>query len=222
MKKTTTNNNNNDDNDAFSLPLLDEVNELITKEKILLELKILEQKNEASQWKKRYEALLGQVADTANDTGDLAPLQNAANNTTTINNNNLNYDNNDPIDNILLSLSPNEWMIDLSNQPLSSSILTRLCKGSSAITYTNPLLSVFNLSHCSIKDDHANILAVLLSNPNVKAIDLSNNSLGIIIITIIIIIIIIITIIIIAIITTNTTTTRSNIRVISNRSSQSP
>ena len=193
MKKLNNNSINNDDNDAFSLPLLDEVNELITKEKVLLELKILEQKNEATQWKKRYEALLGQVADTANDTGDLVPLQNAANNTNNTNNNNnnntnnINNDNNDPIDEILLSLSPSEWVIDLSHRPLSSSILTRLCKGNSAITYTNPLVSVFDLSHCSIKDDYANILSVLLSNPNVKAIDLSNNLLGIIIIIIIII-----------------------------------
>ena len=68
MKKIKSNDNiNNNNDDQFSLPLLvfllintaylffiiliihyqDEVNEIIQKEKILLELKILEQENEA-------------------------------------------------------------------------------------------------------------------------------------------------------------------------------
>jgi len=179
----------NDNNDAFSLPLLDEVNEIIYKEKVLLELKILEQENEAKVWKNRYESLLGSVSDTAAETGALEPLQFAANNASNTNNTNNTNDNNkvsivsnndnDPIDNIILSLSSNEWVIDLSYKTITSSILTRLCKGNSAITYTNPLLSVFNLSNSNIKEDSAQILSVLLSNPNVKAIDLSNNSLGI-------------------------------------------
>ena len=179
MKKVKSQENVSNDNDAFSLPLLDEVNEIIQKEKVLLELKILEQENEAKVWKNRYESLLGSVSDTAAETGALEPLQIAANNESNkvivVSNND-----NDPIDNIILSLSSNEWVIDFSYKTITSSILTRLCKGNSAITYTNPLLSVFNLSNSNIKEDSAQILSVLLSNPNVKAIDLSNNSLGIV------------------------------------------
>jgi len=61
---------------------------------------------------------------------------------------------------------------------MTPQLLAKLCKGNSAITYTNPMLSVFNLSNCNIKEDSSTILTVLLSNPNVKAIDLSYNLLS--------------------------------------------
>lgn len=56
------------------LPLLDEVNELLEKEKLLLGLKVIEQQREAQEWKKKYDLLLGKVSET----GDMRLLNTAA------------------------------------------------------------------------------------------------------------------------------------------------
>ena len=55
-----------DEEAVISLPLLDDVNELIEKEKILLEFKVLEQQKGAFEWKAKYDSLLGKVAENAN------------------------------------------------------------------------------------------------------------------------------------------------------------
>ena len=60
------------------LPLLDEVNELIEKERLLLSLKVLEQQKEAQEWKAKYDTLVGKVSETAVRTGDYRPLEIAA------------------------------------------------------------------------------------------------------------------------------------------------
>ena len=60
------------------LPLLDEVSELLQKEKTLYELKMLESKLAADEWKSKYEKLIGQVADTAAVTGNYHTYEIAA------------------------------------------------------------------------------------------------------------------------------------------------
>jgi len=56
------------------IPLLDEVNDLLEKEKMLLGLKILEQKKEKEEWKAKYDQLLTRVSET----GDLLNVEGAA------------------------------------------------------------------------------------------------------------------------------------------------
>lgn len=53
------------------VPLLDEVTSLLEKERTLMGLKVLEQQVEAQDWKRKYEALVGQVA-SAGGTSDAA------------------------------------------------------------------------------------------------------------------------------------------------------
>jgi urease gamma subunit len=48
---------------AHALPIMDEVNELIEKEKLLLEFKVLEQQKEAHGWKLKYDSLLGKISE---------------------------------------------------------------------------------------------------------------------------------------------------------------
>ena len=47
--------------DTSKLPLLDEVNELIEKERLLLSLKLLAQKEEAVEWKSKYDKLVDSI-----------------------------------------------------------------------------------------------------------------------------------------------------------------
>ena len=47
------------------IPLLDEVNELLEKEKTLYRLQAMEANAAAEAWKSKYENLIGDVADTA-------------------------------------------------------------------------------------------------------------------------------------------------------------
>lgn len=47
------------------IPILDEVNDLIEKERTLLALKLLEQQREAQQWKSKYDHLVEKVVSVA-------------------------------------------------------------------------------------------------------------------------------------------------------------
>jgi hypothetical protein len=48
------------------IPLMDEVNEVIEKEKTLASLKLIEQQQLAQEWKQKYENLVGKVLHNIN------------------------------------------------------------------------------------------------------------------------------------------------------------
>ncbi len=72
MKKSSE---NDDNKKHHELPFVDEMNELITKEKHLLQLKIIEQKREAEEWKAKYMSVVTKVGDSANKTGDYRAME---------------------------------------------------------------------------------------------------------------------------------------------------
>ena len=57
------------------LPYVEEMNDLISKEKHLLHLKVLEQQREAEEWKAKYMSVVSKVGDTANKTGDYRAME---------------------------------------------------------------------------------------------------------------------------------------------------
>ena len=52
------------------LPLMDEVHGLLEKEKLLYQLKSIESKQQADEWKSRYDKIIGQTATLSK----LAPI----------------------------------------------------------------------------------------------------------------------------------------------------
>lgn len=63
---------------THDLPLLDEVTNLLDKERTLMGLKVLEQQVEAQEWKRKYEALVGQVAQSGAETDNVRVFEIAA------------------------------------------------------------------------------------------------------------------------------------------------
>ena len=61
------------------LPLLEEVNDLIEKERLLMTLKVLEQQKQAEEWKTKYEMLVGKVGETSAKTGNFQTLEQVGN-----------------------------------------------------------------------------------------------------------------------------------------------
>ena len=61
-----------------AVPLLDEVTELLQKERTLLGLKVLEQQVEAQDWRSKYEALVEKVSDVAGRTENARVFEMAA------------------------------------------------------------------------------------------------------------------------------------------------
>jgi hypothetical protein len=57
------------------LPYVEEMNDLISKEKHLLHLKVLEQQREAEEWKAKYMSVVSKVGDAANKTGDYRAME---------------------------------------------------------------------------------------------------------------------------------------------------
>ncbi len=61
-----------------AIPLLDEVTELLQRERTLLGLKVLEHQVEAQDWRSKYEALVEKVADVAGRTENARVFEMAA------------------------------------------------------------------------------------------------------------------------------------------------
>ncbi|CAE7743456.1 unnamed protein product, partial [Symbiodinium microadriaticum] len=49
------------ENADVDIPLVDEINELLHKERTLMSLKVIEQQVEAEEWKKKYETLVQHI-----------------------------------------------------------------------------------------------------------------------------------------------------------------
>ena len=179
------------------LPLLDEVNELIEKERLLLTLKVLEQQKEAQDWKARYNVLVGKVSETSLRTGDFRAMEVLA--ATAV----------DPtadsksgpasvaaapppsaggsaaaasipatsegVQNLLAGLT-HDWILDLSSTVVKSPLLNQL--NNDALNLRAPTkVKVAKLSGCCMTDECASALGAMVSRPAVEAMDLSFNDL---------------------------------------------
>ena len=173
------------------LPLLDEVNELIEKEKTLMTLKLLEQEQEALLWKQKYEDLVGVVvnpdAKSIVDESQMQKLETIAN---IINNN----DNNDEISKerykdyhidktlLLHKLDSNENIFDLSYMPINNDSILKQINLLLSAKRKNATLKqqseIILLNNCNLDDSNLALMNIL-GHTNIKAIDLSFNNLGI-------------------------------------------
>ena len=149
-----------------SLPLLDDVNELIEKEKILLEFKVLEQQKEAHEWKLKYDNLLGKVSESAlsSDSPDgYRLLEEVADNEVTAQNRIMMPDISDITD--YIHKRGDHYILDMSGKT-ASFVLAQLTKGAHILKQYSSLLKSIHLRGCGLSDDHAEFLcSKLISNP---------------------------------------------------------
>lgn len=177
------------------LPLLDEVNELIEKERLLLTLKVLEQQKEAQEWKAKYDTLVGKVSDTSLRTGDFRAMEILG--TTSVSGTQATIDNKmtalpstpfpssstsaippttEGIQLVLAELAHN-WVLDVSWRPIRSQLLNLILSDVFSVRAPTAI-KVALFPHCSITDDSGSVISTILSRPSLEAIDLSYNDLG--------------------------------------------
>ena len=160
---------------SADIPLLDEVNELIEKERLLLSLKLLEQKQEAQEWKSKYDSLVGKVSDNIGDTGDFDSLEYAAE---TFVEKRVDFISQFDL-NILLKNQRFPWIIDLSNtfiEPATFASTIKSLFSNRPVVGSNVTVTVFK--NCNLTDENVGALMTLFRNNEVQGIDLSYNSLS--------------------------------------------
>jgi hypothetical protein len=156
------------------LSLLDEVNELIEKERTLLNLKVIEQKNEAEEWKTKYDALVEKVASNASENAEvellMAVAETSAETPQTTNN---------PHDiNQIIMTRKHSWTLELDSVSLDLSSFAHICKTVFGPHSSFKDIRVLSLKGCAINDEFINSALSLFRSASLSAIDLSLNSFG--------------------------------------------
>ena len=177
--------NNNSALDA-EIPLLDEVHELIVKEKQLLEFKIVEKAREAQEWKIKYDSLMagmsgGDMTDITNKDGEvlrkLKVLQDAAEFDKRKDNSMKMVNESITIAEYIYKLGKDHFVLNMSNLP-SDFVISKISYGSNCLKRYNSCLRAVYLKNCNLSDEHTDTLCILISNTATECIDLSFNNLG--------------------------------------------
>lgn len=183
---------------VHELPFVDEMNELITKEKHLLQLKVLEQQREAEEWKAKYMSVVTKVGDSANKTGDYRAMEflgdmdsgtttvgsGTAIGTTTVKKKTIEATP-EGIQQVLMDLR-HKWVLDLSlehQQQQPGGIRLDLLKAINNEVFSvrgaeSNSVSIFSAQRCELDDHMAVTLGSILSKNTVEAVNLSYNHLG--------------------------------------------
>lgn len=138
-----------------SLPLLDDVNELIEKEKILLEFKVLEQQKEAFEWKSKYDNLLGKVAENASTSGndsEYRVLEAITDDRTTDNSVRTQSNLTDYIHKL-----GDHYILDMSGES-AEFVASQIIEGAHIMKQYSSLLQAVYLRGCSLRDENALML----------------------------------------------------------------
>lgn len=157
------------------LPILDELNDLIEKERTLLSLKLLAQKSETETWKSKYDMLLGKVGSSHIELADDVPqlLEAAAS-----------IENEERIDisetdiQRLLVNRTSSWALDLRGVQIDKTNFAKLIKevfGSRSLF--EKVNSVY-MSRCGLTDEFMLPLMSMVRSPRLQALDISHNELG--------------------------------------------
>lgn len=182
------------------LPIIEEVNEFIDKERALLASQLLEKEQETKIWKQKYDNLIENIinsdsqskknlktieliADTVSNNVNSAN-ENAIEQIGEVDDDIVELDGNAHIDKeyVLSSLQNNRAVLNLSNHDLHTNnnnvinIINKILTNKKSSEVKN--LQMLLLSNCNL-DDYCVSLQVLLGHSSLQAIDLSNNNISI-------------------------------------------
>jgi len=170
--------------ETTKLPLLDEVNELIEKERLLLSLKLQAQKEEAVEWKSKYDKLVDSIG--AKLSNPSIPIDGAQDNVQYLTQlESLAAVESDPVEHISLhdinGLLKNRilsWVLDLRDHKIDKLLFGKLVKSVFGVnsSYSDIKIAIFD--NCGLTDDFAAALMSMFRSAQLLAIDLSNNELS--------------------------------------------
>ena len=156
------------------LPLLDEVNELIEKERTLLNLKLLEQKTATDEWKKKYDLLVNAIGSTnKSDVGNnIVDLEIAAD----IESDKHDFEHISLHDiHSLLKDRVSTWILDLHDLKIEKILFAKLSKFVFGVNSGFPEINTAIFKNCGLTDEYTAPLISMIRCTRLKAIDLSNN-----------------------------------------------
>lgn len=158
--------------DESDVPLVDEVNDIIIKERTLLNLKLLEQKVEAIGWKDKYEDLLTKISNPPNGSSNTKAYEVAAQ---------IEEKDYHSITSILslihsLPMSSYKWCLDTRNIVMNDIDLKHI--SNIRKIHNNRDVNILILNNCGLDDTSGELISSFLYLPGIEAIDLSNNNLG--------------------------------------------
>lgn len=162
------------DKESTEIPLLEEVNELLEKERSLMKLKVIEQHVEANEWKNKYEILVKTIADDTLNPTKISAYEVAADisNAACVKS----WRNNVEKQLYLLPKSTMPWYLDVSDTKLTSNDLQRILMYPKTNNYKK--ISAISFRNCCLDDSCAKLLPHLLRFPNIAAIDFSCNRMA--------------------------------------------
>ena len=157
------------------LPLMDEVNDLIEKERTLLNLKLLAQKTEAEEWKAKYDLLVDKVSSGTVDIKDnQQPMETAA-----------------EVENVegseftslhdvqrLLNDRVSSWILDLSDVKMDKILFAKLSKAVFGARNSFETINTALFENCGLNDEYSPALLSIIRSSRLQAINLSNNDLN--------------------------------------------
>ena len=168
--------------EADQLPLLEEVNQLIEKERLLMQLKLVEQQRIAAEWKSKYDTLIGTAATAGKSGGGNSVMARVGNE------NDITAApakrevappaSSEGVQELLLEMA-HKWVLDLAHVPVDGKLLAHLNADVFSVrgSATN-CISVVNLASSRISDDALLPLTAMAGKSAVQALDLSGNDFG--------------------------------------------
>lgn len=159
--------------DDINIPLVDEINELLHKERTLLGLKVMEHQVEAEEWKKKYETLVHNIGTDNTSGGSNAHVYELAADVAQMEEN-WQKD----LERILYLQHQCDypWCLDVSHIDMRATQIKQVINFPKSHNFQG--VSVLKLNHCEIQDSDAEVAAALLHFPGLQALDLSHNDLG--------------------------------------------
>lgn len=159
--------------DEVNIPLVDEINELLAKERTLMGLRVMEHQVEAEEWKKKYQTLVENIgSDKGVDGGNIRAYEVAAD--VAVMEETWQRD----FERILYMQhqSDHPWCLDVSHIEIQSTQLKQIINFPKSHNFHG--LSVLKLNHCKLRDIDGELVTSLFHLNGIQALDLSYNDLG--------------------------------------------
>ena len=146
---------------------------MIEKERILLNLKLLDQQKVAEEWKKKYDQLLGNIRDPLVELDSKKPEITTAFTPQSIRTM-ADFHN-------IVTQRPYSWILDISgysSDELSAVLFAKMCKHIFGVR--SPFERAINIAwfnNCDLKDGFLPSISFILRSSTLEALDLSKNAL---------------------------------------------
>lgn len=174
-KKRETNITMEDTTNFGDLPesLLQEVHQLIDKERTLLELKLLDQQLESEKWRTKYDTLKEKVVESAVEENQVENIEVVAN----VEMEEGEVHKWESVDEIIAARVIEDCIADLTNIKLKRTMFIALIKNLFGARSPFPNIRVVSMKNCSLSVEHKDIIIHLVRSSRITGIDFSRNDI---------------------------------------------